>query len=191
MFTCARSGCYLRDSAKQSRLRKSSQQKGDPVIRKAFLLLLLMMATLSLIAQTTQVQAKPLTDSDIKLLRENVQLIKDDVIKDTMQFTDAETASFWPVYNEYAQEQRGIAEKRLKLITDYAQNLDKMEDSKASSLTERLFQIEDETQALRKKYFAKFEKALGSKRAAKFYQVDNRLSMIVNIQLASEIPLIP
>ncbi len=161
------------------------------MIRKAFLLLLLMMAALSLIAQTPQVQAKPLTESEIQLLRENVQLIKDDVIKDTMQFTDAETAKFWPVYHEYAQEQRGIAEKRLNLITDYAQNLDKMEDSKASSLTERLFQIEDETQALRKKYFAKFEKALGAKRAAKFYQVDNRLSMIVNIQLASEIPLIP
>jgi hypothetical protein len=34
-------------------------------------------------------------------------------------------------------------------------------------------------------------KALGAKRAAKFYQVDNRLSLLVNLQLTSEIPLIP
>jgi hypothetical protein len=33
-------------------------------------------------------------------------------------------------------------------------------------------------------------KALGAKRAAKFYQVDNRLSMIVNLQLTAAIPLI-
>jgi hypothetical protein len=66
-----------------------------------------------------------------------------------------------------------------------------MDDASASSLTQRLFQIEDETQALRKKYFNRFESALGAKRAAKFYQVDNRLTMIVNIQLASEVPLIP
>jgi len=39
-------------------------------------------------------------------------------------------------------------------------------------------------------YYPKFEKALGAKRTAKFYRVDKRLTMIVNFQLASEIPLI-
>jgi hypothetical protein len=54
-----------------------------------------------------------------------------------------------------------------------------------------MFAIEDETQTLRKEYFPRFEKALGAKRAAKFYQVDNRLSQMINLQLASEVPLIP
>jgi len=145
----------------------------------------------SAIAQTVQVQAKPLSDNDIKLLREDVQAVKDEVITHTMQFTIAESAAFWPVYREYSQEQHAIADKRFGIITEYAQNLDKMEDQKASSLTKRFFDVEEEAQALRKKYFTKFEKALGAKRAAKFYQVDNRLTMIMNIQLASEVPLIP
>jgi hypothetical protein len=34
-------------------------------------------------------------------------------------------------------------------------------------------------------------KVLGAKRAAKFYQVDNRLSLIINLQLAAAVPLIP
>jgi len=123
-----------------------------------------------------------LSDDDIKLLREDVQAVKDEVIRHTMQFTDAEKAAFWPVYREYSQEQQVIAGKRFSIITEYAQNLDKMEDEKASSLTKRFFQIEDEAQALRQKYFSKFEKTLGAKRAAKFYQVDNRLTMIMNIQ---------
>ena len=158
-------------------------------VRISFVLFLLIAA--SAIAQTVQVQAKPLSDNDIKLLREDVQAVKDEVIRHTMQFTDAESAAFWPVYREYSQEQHVIAGKRFSIITEYAQNLDKMEDEKASSLTKRFFQIEDEAQALRRKYFPKFEKTLGAKRAAKFYQVDNRLTMIMNIQLASEIPLIP
>jgi hypothetical protein len=33
-------------------------------------------------------------------------------------------------------------------------------------------------------------KALGAKRAAKFYQVDNRLTLIINVQLTAAIPLI-
>jgi hypothetical protein len=138
-----------------------------------------------------EVQAKPLTDDDIKLLRQDLQAVKDDVISHTMQFTPAEAQAFWPVYREYAREQHALADKRLRLITEYAQNLDKLEDTKARSLTTRLFDIEDEAQALRKKYFGKFENAVGAKRTAKFYQVDNRLTMAVNIQLASEIPLIP
>jgi hypothetical protein len=151
----------------------------------------LIMISASVLAQTTAVQAKPLSDDDIKLLKEDVQAVKDEVIRHTMQFTEAEDAAFWPTYRDYAKEQRTIADKRLSLITEYAQNLDKMEDAKASDLTQRLFQIEDDLQSLRKQNFSKFQKALGAKRAAKFYQVDNRLTMFMNIQLASEIPLIP
>jgi len=156
-----------------------------------FCLAALILCSMSAFAQTTEVHAKPLTDDDIKLLRQDVQSIKDDVITKTMEFTPAESTAFWPVYREYSREQHDIADRRLGLMTEYAQNLDKMDDAKANSMTERLFQIEDDTQALRKKYFSKFVTALGAKRAAKFYQVDNRLTMMTNVQLASEIPLIP
>jgi type II secretory pathway component GspD/PulD (secretin) len=152
---------------------------------------LLLLMTGSSIAQTVEVQAKPLSDNDIKLLREDLQSVKDQVITNTMQLSEVEAKAFWPVYREYAQEQRAIADKRFGIITDYAQNLDKMGDAKASSLTKQFFQTEDEAQALRQKYFLRFEKALGAKRAAKFYQVDNRLTLMVNTQLASEVPLIP
>jgi hypothetical protein len=161
------------------------------VIRKVFVTIIVVLAAAAVFAQTTEVAAKPLTDDDIKLMRQDVQAAKDDIIKNTMQFTDAEASAFWPVYREYASEQHAIADTRLKMITDYAQKIDTMDDATASSLTKRLFQVEEDTQALRKRYLPKFEKALGAKRAAKFYQVDNRLSMIVNVQLASEIPLIP
>jgi Spy/CpxP family protein refolding chaperone len=143
------------------------------------------------VAQNVEVKAKPLTDNDIKLLRQDLQSAKDQIITDTMQFTTAENATFWPTYKEYSGEQHAIADKRLKLITEYVQNLDKMDDTKANSMTERMFQIEDDTQSLRKKYYPKFVQALGAKRTAKFYQVDNRLTMMMNVQLASEIPLIP
>lgn len=155
------------------------------------LVALVILCSVSVLAQTTEVRAKPITDEDIKLLRQDLQSIKDDVITKTMDFTTAEKAAFWPVYQDYALEQHSIADRRLRLIMEYAQNVGNMSDAKAKELTERLFQIEDETQVLRKKYFPKFIGALGAKRAAKFYQVDNRLTLMTNVQLASEIPLIP
>jgi hypothetical protein len=167
-------------------------KKGEDEVKTPKLVLaILLMSAVPGISQVVQVQVKPLTDEDIKLIRQDVQSIKDDVIRDTMQFTEAEGTAFWPVYKQYADEQRVIAEKRFAVIMDYAKHYDTMTDADASSLSQRMFQIEDETQALRKKYLSKFEAALGAKRSAKFYQVDNRLTMIINIQLASEIPLIP
>ena len=140
--------------------------------------------------QPVVVTVRPLTDDDIKLMRQDIQATKEDIIKDTMQFTDAEGTAFWPIYKEYAQEQHAIADKRLAAISDYANKYDTLTDSDAKDLTKRMFQVEEDTQSLKKKYFSKFEGALGAKRAAKFYQVDNRLSLILNVQIASVVPLI-
>ena len=142
-------------------------------------------------AQTVEVTAKPLTDTDIQLLRSDLQTGKNDIIAHTMQFSTTESAAFWPLYRDYARDQHALADERLQLIKDYAQNLDSMNDDKAKDMVQRMINIEDKTLNLREDYWPKFMKALGARRAARFYQVDNRLTMMVNIQLASEIPLVP
>jgi hypothetical protein len=143
------------------------------------------------VAQTADVSAKPLSDSDIQLLRSDVQAGKNEIITHTMAFTDAESSAFWPVYRDFARDQQVIGDERVQLIKDYAQNYDKIDDAKAKDMTQRLLNIEAKVVNVRQEYWPKFEKALGAKRAAKFYQVDNRLSLIVNMQLASAIPLVP
>ncbi len=157
----------------------------------AFVMGLLLLNTLALGAQVMHVTVTPLSDSDIKLIRQDIQSAKNTIIKDTMQFTQPESTAFWPVYNDYAGEQRAIAEKRFAVIVDYVQHVDTLTDAEANDLTQRLLQSESDSQALREKYLPKFQAAIGAKRAAKFYQVDNRLTMILNVQLASQIPLIP
>jgi len=142
-------------------------------------------------AQTAKVTANPLTDTDIQLLRSDVQASKNQIIADTMQFTDAESGAFWPIYRDYTRDQQVIGDDRVQLIKDYARNYDSMDDPKAKDMVQRMINIEDRILNLREDYWPKFMKALGAKRAAKFYQVDNRLSLIVTLQLTSAIPLIP
>jgi len=142
-------------------------------------------------AQTVEVKAKPITDTDIQLLRSDIQSAKNDVIAHTMQFTDAESTAFWPLYRDYAHDQQTVGDARLQLIMDYAQHYGNMSDATANELTQRFLDIESRLVALRQNYWPKFQKALGAKRAAKFYQVDNRLTLMLNLQLTSEIPLVP
>jgi len=146
---------------------------------------------LAALAQNVDVTATPLTDTDIQLLRSNLQMGKNKIIADTMQFNDPESTAFWPVYRDYAHDQAAIADERLKVITDYAKHIDKMDDAKAKDLSQKMFNIEMKGINLQQEYWPRFEKALGAKRAAKFFQVDNRLSLMIDVQLASEIPLIP
>jgi len=142
-------------------------------------------------AQTANTSVKPLSDTDIQLLRSDLQSDKNQVIADTMQFTDAESTAFWPVYRDYARDQQVIGDDRVQLIKDYAKNYDSLDDNKARDMVQRMINIEDRTLNLREDYWPKFMKALGAKRAAKFYQVDNRITLIINVQLSANIPLIP
>ena len=152
---------------------------------------LCVLLTVAMLAQTVEVSATPLTDTDIQLLRSDLQSGKNRVIADTMKFNDSESAAFWPVYRDYARDQQIIADERLQLIKDYAQHIETMDDVKAKEMSQRMINIESKVVNLRQDYWSRFEKALGAKRAAKFYQVDNRLTLMINVQLASEIPLIP
>jgi Spy/CpxP family protein refolding chaperone len=160
---------------------------------KKFLIICAALALLTAAAsaQTVEVTVKPLTDSDIQLIRSDVQAGKNDIIAHTMQFTDAESQAFWPVYRDYARDQQVIGDQRLQLIKDYATNYDSMDDAKANGMVQRMIDIEQKTLSLRQAYWPKFMKALGARRAAKFYQVDSRLSLIVNLQLTQAIPLLP
>jgi hypothetical protein len=142
-------------------------------------------------AQTADVKATPITDTDIQLLRSDLQAGKNQVIADTMKFTDTESTAFWPVYRDYARDQQAIGDDRVQIIKDYAKNYDSLNDATAKDLSQRLLNTEAKSVNLRQDYWPKFEKALGAKRAAKFYQVDNRLTLMVNLQLASAIPLVP
>jgi hypothetical protein len=144
----------------------------------------------AVLAQTTDATAKPLTDTDIQLMRSDVQSARTDIVNHTMLFTPAESTAFTPVYQAYVKDQHAIGDEKLSLIKDYANNIDTMDDAKANSMTLRLLAIDQKSAALRQTYWPKFVKALGAKRAAMFYQVDNRLNMLINLQLAANIPLV-
>jgi hypothetical protein len=133
---------------------------------------------------------RPVTDDDIAVLRQDVQADKTEIITRSMNFTDEQAKAFWPVYREYAHEQQKIGDQRVELIKDYAAKYDSIDDAQADSYIQRALKYEDEMVALRKKYIPKFKKAIGAKQTAKFLQVDNRLTLLVNVQLAALLPII-
>jgi hypothetical protein len=161
---------------------------------KCFGVFVLSIGTLSALGQTTAPtnpdMGRPVTDDDIAVLRQDVQADKTEIITRNMNFTDTQSKAFWPLYRSYAHDQQVIGDQRIALIKDYAANYGGIDDASAKSYIDRALKFEDDNLKLRKQYMPRFEKAIGAKQAGKFYQVDNRLSLLVSVQLAALLPII-
>ena len=149
----------------------------------------ILFVTLGAVAQTAPTNQSD-TDTDIALLRSDVQAQKTDIIAHTMQFNETESKVFWPLYREYAHKQQVIGDQRVNLIKDYADQYNTIDNAKANELMGRLLKFDKDRTELRAEYYPKFRDAIGAKQAAKFFQVDNRLTLLVDLQIASAVPLV-
>jgi len=133
---------------------------------------------------------RPVTEDDIAVLRQDVQVERAEIIVRNMNFTEGHSKAFWPIYRDYAHDQQVIGDQRIALIKDYAMNHDSIDDAQAESYIERALKLEQEGLDLKRKYVPRFTKAIGARQTAKFFQVDNRLNLLTNVQLASLLPII-
>jgi hypothetical protein len=123
-------------------------------------------------------------DQDIKLLRENVRSQKKLIVAANMQLTGAQAEKFWPVYDQYAADLAKINDTKAALIKDYLQNLDTMNGEQAESYVRRRAAVEELIMQLRLKYVPAFGKVLSGRQTALFFQIDWRVGLLVDLQLA-------
>jgi len=126
-------------------------------------------------------------DKILELVRADVRAEKTALIRDGMDLTDKESSVFWPLYREYEFELSKVYDSRLALIKDYVAHYDKMTDEKARELIKKSFALEEKRVALKKKFYPRFEKALSSKTAAKFFYFEKQLDLLIDLKISSEL----
>ena len=77
------------------------------------------------------------------------------------------------------------------LITAYAASFGTITDEKADTFFKELLAIERDKVTIREKHVPKVRAVLPAIKTARFLQIENKLDAIVNVTLASEIPLVP
>ncbi|HKN24254.1 MAG TPA: hypothetical protein VJX72_05350 [Candidatus Acidoferrum sp.] len=130
------------------------------------------------------------TDQDIQLLRQDIRSQKKQLVAANLTLTDAEATKFWPIYDQYAAEMTKIGDQKYALIKEYAQNFGSLTDAQAQSLINRSLALDEATAQLRIKYVPIVNKVLPGTKTATFFQIDRRLSTLIDLQLASQIPLV-
>ena len=129
--------------------------------------------------------------TEIQQLQADLKADRQAVVAANLPLTEGEARAFWPVYKEYRGGVEKIGERLAGLIDAYAANFETMTETKAEAFFNEQLAIDRDRLTLRQKYMPRVRAVLPATKAARFFQIENRLDALVNMALASEIPLVP
>ena len=130
------------------------------------------------------------SEQDIELLRSDLRSAKKQILAENMKLTDAQAQKFWPVYDAYTQETTKLGDARFALIKEYANSYENMTDAQADSLVKKMATLDEQTATLRAQWIPKFREVLTGKQTALFFQLDRRITLLIDVQFAANIPIV-
>jgi hypothetical protein len=128
-------------------------------------------------------------DAYIKLLRKDVRSQKSAVMSQVMQLDADEAAKFWPIYRDYDAELSKVNDLRVANIKEYASSYNQLTDAKADELIQSAMAYQKQRMDLLSKYYERMKQEMGAITAARFVQVEYQLLLVIDLQIASELPI--
>lgn len=135
-------------------------------------------------------QGGGIPDQDIAMLRKNLRSQRKQIIAVNMKLTDAEAEKFWPLYDRYVSDLVTINSTKYDLIQQYVQSQGNLTDAQADTAVKQWIGVDQSVSELRLKYVPAFRQVLSAKNTALFYQLDRRVQLMIDLQLAAALPLI-
>jgi hypothetical protein len=149
--------------------------------------------------QTTEKRAAATPEADaqkknlqayVDLLRRDVRQQKAEIMGAVMVLSADDAAKFWPIYSEYDAELTRLNDQRVDDIKDYARTYNQMTDEKADELVQKSFAYQKQRAELFAKTYDRVKQAVGAVTAARFAQVEHQLLLIIDLQIASSLPVV-
>ena len=129
-------------------------------------------------------------DDYIELARDILKSEKKAAIASEMNLSDAEVTPFWELYNEFNNKLSVTQNQRIAIIKQFAANYESLSDDMADDLIVNYIKYEQDLLKLKKSYYARFKKILPAGKAARYFQLENKIQTLVDAELALDIPLI-
>jgi len=130
------------------------------------------------------------TEKTKQLAREATLAMRKASVASNMNLSENEEKAFWPIYNEYQIELNKLNADIEAIVMKFALNYKDVTEPLAKELMGRAIKAEQERLQLNKATCGAISDALGSKLAARFYQVENKIEALVKVETTSQVPLI-
>ena len=129
-------------------------------------------------------------DADLGILRDTIRANKKALVAASLTLSDAEAAQFWPLYDRYQTELTGVNDRLAKVIEDYSTHFRDLSNEKAMELIGQYLSVEEDRVKVKKTYLPEFAKVLPGRKVARFYQIENKVEVVLKYDLAAEIPVV-
>jgi hypothetical protein len=126
----------------------------------------------------------------ISLLRADVRKRKAEVMGAVMQLDAEDAVAFWPIYRDFETDLRKLYDQLGVAIRKYAAEYENMTDPIADQLATQVLDLEQQRNNIKRRYYTRFKTALDAIVAMRFLQVENQLERIIDLQIASELPVV-
>ena len=160
---------------------------------KTSLILATFMLALGATAANAQISSEAvMSPEDVKAARELVETERDMSLIINLDLTPEESKKFWPLYEEYRQKVRNVRGRKVSLIEAYADRYraGTVDDEFAEMAIKDALKIQLETVKIRQKYWKKFRRIIPAKKAARFYQLENKMDTEIDFVLSGGVPLV-
>jgi len=127
--------------------------------------------------------------SEVELNRQMIQIQRQTIVGDNLGLTDSEAADFWPLYRKYRAEVAGVGDQLVNLLMEYSQSYTMLTDEQATRLLDSTLKCEQEYLKLKMKWVPKFRAILPPVKVTRFFQIENKIDIIVRSEAAEDIPL--
>jgi hypothetical protein len=131
-----------------------------------------------------------INNQDLGLLRQDIRSHKKQLMAQNLKLSDAEATKFWPVYDKYVAELLKINDKKFALIQSYADHYGTLDNDQALTFAKEWTDYDTQIAALRQRYVPIVAGVLSGRNTATFIQLDRRMTMMIELQVASQMPLV-
>ncbi len=126
----------------------------------------------------------------VELARSDLRRQRSLIFAENMPLTESEAVDFWPVQREYENALGLLLDERYSAIVQFVKDYQNLTDAQATTLANKAFGLEEKRTKLKREYFQKFCKVIPAVKAARFFQIDNQLNMVLDLRVAATLPLI-
>jgi len=128
----------------------------------------------------------------LEMFRSDLNAAKIATLNRAMKLTAPEAEKFWPIYQRYEKDLAAVGERKLALFAEFfrQQHTGGLTDKTSDEIADKWLGVTQDRLELWKKYHAEIGKAVSPVRAAQFLQVEHQIALLIDINIASEMPLV-
>jgi hypothetical protein len=134
--------------------------------------------------------AQGITKAQLDSARAAAADVRKQTVAANMLLDSITAKKFWPVYDKYRAALMKARNQEWSMLAKLATGADSLTNKQATALTNTWMSAQVAELKVMQQYVPKFQAVMTPKQVARFYQIEHRMDLLVQVAVAQEIPLI-